>query len=75
MGDEIGIKMEIVNKNVIKEVEEMKIVQRRDYGDDVKEKNEIMSFEMKKKKLWKKLRGEGLRRLEEGDLMGIVKEG
>ncbi len=54
---------------------ELSLTSRRDYGADVQATTAILRFALPKTSLWQRLTGQGLPRVEAGDLIGVVPQG
>lgn len=75
LGEVLGLELDLLHQPVPPATEELTLVSRRDYGDEVQAPTAILRFALPRAALWRRLTGSGFARFEAGDLIGIVPEG
>ena len=54
---------------------DLKLLSRRDYGEEVQAPTAILRFELPRTPFWSRLRSQGFARFQAGDLIGVVPDG
>nr|WP_295468058.1 PepSY domain-containing protein [Mesorhizobium sp.] len=75
LGNVLGIDIELDHQPVRPETTSLRLVSRRDYGQEVQAPTAILRFAVPRLSLWQRLTRKGFARFEAGDLLGIVPEG
>ena len=75
LGKALGHELELAHVPVQPRTHHLKLVSRRDYGQEVQAPTAILRFALPHNSLVDRLRGRGWKRFEAGDLLGIVPEG
>lgn len=75
LGNVLGIDLELDHQPVRPETTSLRLVSRRDYGEEVQAPTAILRFAVPRLSLWQRLTRRGFARFEAGDLLGIVPEG
>lgn len=75
LGETLGLKLELDHQPTRPAVENLTLVARRDYGEEVQAPTAILRFALPKASLWARLTGQGFTRFQPGDLIGILPEG
>ena len=75
LGAALGHALELAHVPVQPRTHRLKLISRRDYGQEVQAPTVILRFALPRAGLLDRLRGRGLKRFEAGDLLGIVPEG
>ncbi len=74
-GDLIGLPLDITHQPMPPQSTDLRLLSRRDYGENVQAPTVILRFSLPKTGLWQRLLGRGLGRFRAGDLLGIVPKG
>lgn len=75
LGNVLGIDLELDHQPVRPETTSLRLVSRRDYGEEVQAPTAILRFAIPRLSLWQRLTRRRFARFEAGDLLGIVPEG
>jgi sulfite reductase (NADPH) flavoprotein alpha-component len=75
LGAVMGIALELCHQPALPASHTLTLLSRRDYGAEVQAATAILRFGLPKDSLWQCLTGNGIRRFEAGDLLGILPKG
>jgi len=75
LGEALGCELELVHIPVQPRTHHLKLVNRRDYGQEVQAPTAILRFAVPQAGFIAILRGRGFKRYEAGDLLGIIPKG
>ena len=75
LGQAMGITLSLSHQPVIPQTQDLTLISRRDYGEEVQAPTAILRFALPRVTLWQRLTGGGFGRFKAGDLLGILPAG
>lgn len=75
LGQAMDLTLELSHQPVLPAVQDLTLIERRDYGAEVQAPTTILRFAPPRPTLWQRLTGSGFARFDAGDLIGVLPDG
>ena len=75
LGKALGVDLELVHEPACPRTRDLRLISRRDYGQDMQAPSAILRFALPRTGLLARLMGRGWKRFEAGDLLGVLPQG